>query len=110
MAHCCCVLFCSIRSNKERNLSFFSLPLRNKQPLKIWIHRIRRKKLSTNCYTRVCSEHFVRATGCRLLPRESSSLGRPFFKESVREKQRRQPREHPGIVQFSDDASDDSEE
>ena len=38
------------------------------------------------------------------------SFGLPFFKDSAKEKQRRQPREGPCIEQLSDDASDDSEE
>ena len=58
----------------------------------------------------VCSEHFVWATGRHLLPGESPSFGLQFFMESVKEKQRRQPRERPCVEQLSDDTSDDSEE
>ena len=59
---------------------------------------------------RVCSKHFVQATGRRLLPGESPSLGLPFSKELAKEKRRRQPRERHCVEQLSDNASDDSEE
>ena len=37
-------------------------------------------------------------------------MGLPFFKQSAKEKRRRQPRERPCVEQLSDDASDNSEE
>ena len=60
--------------------------------------------------TQVCSEHFVRATGWHLLPGESPSLVLLSFKESAKEKRRRQPRECPCVDKLSVDTSDDSEE
>ena len=63
-----------------------------------------------NCFTSLQQALCIRATERRLLPDESPSLSLLFFKESVKAKRRRQPRERPCVEQFSDDASDDSED
>ena len=62
MVHFCAVPGCSNRSDRETNLSYHRLPLKNKV-LKEWIHKIRRTNLPLKESTRVCSEHFVRSTG-----------------------------------------------
>lgn len=77
MVHCCCVPGCSTRSNRETDLSFFSLPLKNKRVMKRWIHAIRRKNLPLNRHTRICSRHFVNAEGRRLYADEVPSLCLP---------------------------------
>lgn len=74
MVHCCCVPGCSTRSDRESQLSFFTLPLTNKVLLKRWVHVIRRTNLPLNRHTRICSRHFVNAEGRRLFPEEVPSL------------------------------------
>ena len=63
MVHFCAVPGCSNRSDRETHLSYHRLPLKNKNVLKEWIHKIRRTNLPLKESTRVCSEHFLRSTG-----------------------------------------------
>ena len=59
MVHLCAVPGCSNRSDRESNLSYHRLPLKNRKVLKIWIHKFGMKNLPLTESTRVCSEHFV---------------------------------------------------
>ena len=75
--------FCSSRSDRERNLSYFSLALKNKKLLKQWIHVIGRSNLPLNGSTRVCSRHFTRAEGRKLYEDEVPSLNLPVLPTKV---------------------------
>lgn len=66
MVNFCVVPGCSSRSNRERHLTFHSLPLSNKRLLKQWVHQIGRKNLPINACSRVCSRHFKNSCGRRL--------------------------------------------
>ena len=66
MGKACVVPGCSNRSDRETELSYHRLPLKNKGLLKIWIHKIGRKNLPLNDNSRVCSAHFDNSAG-RLL-------------------------------------------
>ena len=57
--------------------------------LKQWVHRIGRKNLPINSYTRVCSSHFVQAAGRRLRPDEVPSLNLPVLTSVARSTPRR---------------------
>ena len=73
MVHVCCVPGCSTRSDREKHISYFGLPLRKKSLLKQWIHRIGRANLPINRSTKVCSLHFKNAAGRKLHPDEAPS-------------------------------------
>ena len=77
MVHFCAVPGCLNRSNRDTGLSFFSLPLKKKALLKVWIHKIRRKNLPLNSNTRVCSNHFISAVGRRVRPDEYPTRNLP---------------------------------
>ena len=77
MVHFCAVPGCSNRSNRDTGLSFFSLPLKKKALLKVWIHKIRRKNLPLNSNTRACSNHFISAVGRHLRPDEYPTRNLP---------------------------------
>ena len=64
----CVVPGCSNRSDRERHLTYHSLPLKNDWLLKLWIHKIGRANLPLNNNSRVCSEHFVNPSGHKLRP------------------------------------------
>ena len=83
MVHCCSVPGCTNRSDRESHLSYLSLPLTRKPVLKQCIHRIGRKDLPINPNTRVCSNHFVNATGRRVRPDEVPTLYMPVLSTSV---------------------------
>ncbi len=68
---------CNNQSDHESHLSYHRLPLKNKQVLKIWIHKIGRKQLPLNESTRVCSEHFVNSNGRMLRSDETPTLNLP---------------------------------
>ena len=93
MVHFCCVPGCSNRSSRERHLSYFALTLKNKKLLRNWIHKIGRMKLPINASTRVCSDHFLNATGCRLHPDEYPSVKLPVLSTTVSTTQRKPPKE-----------------
>lgn len=96
MVHCCCVPGCSSRSDRERHLSFFGLPLKNKSVLRQWVHLIGRKNLPINSHTRICSSHFIQATGRLLRPDEVPSQNLPVLTTSASMlTPRRPPRERP---------------
>ena len=78
MVHVCVVPGCSNRSDRERKLSYYHLPLKNKKLLKVWIHKIGRKNLPLNNNSRVCSIHFENAQGRRLRPDEYPVAYLPF--------------------------------
>ena len=83
MVNFCCVPGCSCNSDRETHLSYFKLPTENKPLLKKWIHAIGRKNLPINSSTRICSLHFVKATGRLLLSDEVPSLNLPVLSTSV---------------------------
>ena len=105
MVHCCCVPGCSNRSDRERHLSFFRLPLTNKSLLKAWIHRIGRKNLPLNPNTRVCSEHFHGATKRQLQADEYPTLRLPLLATTVKTKQRKLPKERFFVEPLHDGVS-----
>ena len=109
MVHFCCVPGCSNRSSRERHLSYFALPLKNKKLLRIWIHKIGRKKLPINKSTRICSEHFLNATGRRLRPDEYPSLKLPVLRTTISITQRKPPKERHS-TDLSVITSDEAEE
>ena len=110
MVHCCCVPRCSHRSDREHHLSYFGLPLKNKSILKQWVHRIGRKNLPINSYTRVCSSHFVQAAGRRLRPDEVPSLNLPVLTSVAKSTPRRPPKERAfqGMSTRVDSEAEDS--
>ena len=60
MVHVCVVPGCSNRSDREKNLSFHCLPLKNKTLLRTWIHKIGRKNLPLNNNSRAVLQLMVR--------------------------------------------------
>ena len=107
MVHVCCVPACSSRSDCERDLSFFSLPLKDKKVLKQWIHLIGRANLPLNRSTRICSRHFVKAAGRKLYPGEVPSKELPVLSTTVKpSKCRRPPKQRPlPVVERETDSS-----
>lgn len=83
MVHFCAVPGCSNRSDRDSHLSYHRLPLKNKQILKQWIHKIGRTNLPLNDSTRVCSEHFVNSKGRMLQPGEIPTLKLPVLPTQV---------------------------
>ena len=93
MVHVCVVPGCFNRSNREKHLTFHSLPLKNKKLLQAWVHKIGRKNLPLNKESRVCSEHFVHSTGRRLRTDECPTIGLPAITTPV--SKRKEPLERP---------------
>ena len=58
MVNTCVVPGCGSRSDRDHQLSFHLLPLKNKTLLKKWLHQIGRKNVPLNNNSRVCSKHF----------------------------------------------------
>ena len=83
MVHFCAVPGCSNRSDRETHLTFHRLPLKRKELLKEWIHKIGRKNLPLNPSTRVCSEHFVNSRGRMLRSDEVPSVNLPILPTRV---------------------------
>ena len=79
MIHFCAVLGCSNRSDRDSQVSYHCLPLRNKPLLKQWIHKIGRRNLLLNESTCVCSDHFVKSWGRMLRLDEVPSLKLPVL-------------------------------
>ena len=77
MVHFCCVPGCSSRSDRDCDFTYHQLPLKKKGILKQWIHKIGRKELPLNEWTRVCSWHFVNSKGRMLRPDEVPTLNLP---------------------------------
>lgn len=78
MVHVCAVPGCSNRSDRQKELSYYTLPLRKKKLLKVWIHKIGRKNLPLNINSRVCSIHFSGSSRRRLRPDEYPVAHLPF--------------------------------
>ena len=91
MVHFCCVPGCSNRSDRERQLSYYGLPLKNKKLLKEWIHKIGRKNLPLNSSTRICSEHFLNASGRLLRKSEAPSQNLPLVRKNCPASKRKSP-------------------
>ena len=70
---------------------YFHLPLKNKNLLKVWIHRIGQKNLPLNNVSRVCSIHFENAQGRLLRRDEYPTLNLPSITTKVH--QRKPPAE-----------------
>ena len=99
MVHVYCVPSCSSRSDREQNLSFFSLPLKNRL-LRQWIHLIGCANLPVNGSTRICSRHFVKAEGRKLHASKVPSEELPLLPTKVTpNKHRKPPKEHPPPVE-----------
>ena len=79
MVHVCVVPGCSNRSDREKNLTFHSLPLKNSVLLRTWVHKIGCKNLPLNNNSRICSEHFVNSNGRKLRPNEYPTKKLPFM-------------------------------
>ncbi|PIK36381.1 putative THAP domain-containing protein 5 [Apostichopus japonicus] len=60
MPHFCCAGGCTNSSDKQ-DLSFHSLPLRDKKRLNLWITKMKRdsKFFSVNKHAKICSSHFT---------------------------------------------------
>ena len=60
MPHFCCAGKCENSSEKNRDLSFHSLPHDNKPLLKLWIKKMHRdpRYFNVNKHVKICSEHF----------------------------------------------------
>ena len=71
----------------------FCSTIKNKKLLQNWIHKIGHKKPPINSSTRVCSDHFVNATGCCLCPDEYPSVTLPVPSTTVSTSQRKPPKE-----------------
>ena len=58
--HFCCAGKCENSSEKNRDLSFHSLPPDNKPLLKLWIKKMHRdpRYFNVNKHVKICSEHF----------------------------------------------------
>ena len=110
MVNFCVVPGCSKRSNREKDLSYYRLPLKDKKLLQIWIYKIGRKNLPLNGNSRVCSEHFEpnSARGRCLLPGEYPTLKLPEITKA--EKQRRPPPTKRVTVPLHENHNSDHEE
>ena len=78
MVHVCVVPGCSNRSDREKNLTFHSLPLKNSVLLRTWVHKIGRKNLPLN-NSHICSKHLVNSNGRKLRPNEYPTKKLPFM-------------------------------
>ena len=58
MVNTCVVPGCGSRSDRDHQLSFHRLPLKNKTLLRQWLHHIGRKNVPLNNNSRICSRHF----------------------------------------------------
>ena len=91
--HFCVVPGCTNDSVTHQNVSFHRLPLKKKQLLKIWIHKIGRKTLPLNSNSRVCSSHFVNSFGWCLRQDEFPTENLPSLPTRVTSRPRKLPRE-----------------
>ncbi len=91
MVHVCAVPGCSNRSDRETQLSYYHLPLKNKRLLKVWIHKIGRKNLPLNDNSHICSAHFHNCAGRCLRTDEYPSVNLPNITTALR--QRKSPLE-----------------
>ena len=91
MVNFCVVPGCSSRSNRERHLTFHSLPLSNKCLLKQRIHQLGRKNLPINVCSRVCSRHFKDSLGRRLRSDEYPTKNFPQLATRVSTQAPRRP-------------------
>ena len=103
MVNFCVVPGCSNRSNREKDLSYYRLPLKDKKLLQVWVHKIGRKNLPLNGNSRVCSQHFEpnSARGRCLLPGEYPKLKLPEITKAG--KQRRPPTKRVTVPLHEDD-------
>lgn len=46
-------------TTKEKGISFFKFPLKNKKILNEWMKRIRRENFTPNAHSTLCSENFL---------------------------------------------------
>ena len=58
MVNTCVVPGCGSRSDRDHQLSFHRLPLKNKTLLRQWLHHTGRKNVPLNNNSRICSRHF----------------------------------------------------
>ena len=116
MVNVCVVPGCTNRSDREKDLSYYSVPLKNEKLLKVWVHKIRRKNLPLNKNSRVCSDHFKPgAKGQRLLPDEYPTLKLPEITAPVRENRPATERVHLTLSEEADseqpvEAEDDEDD
>ena len=83
MVHFCAVPGCSNRSDRDSQVSYHRLPLRNKLLLKQYVHKIGRRNLPLNESTCICSDHFVNSRGRMLRLDEVPSLKLPVLPTQV---------------------------
>ena len=111
----CCVLGCSRKAECDKDDSYHTLPLSSKNLMKIWIHKIGRKKLTLTKLTRVCSRHFVNSKNRKLRCDEYPTLNLPKLSTHVSQpRKRRLPKKREVIpverMESSTDRDEDSEE
>ena len=94
MVHVCVVPGRSNRSNRETDLSYHCLPLKNKTLLKVWIHKIGRKNLPLNEF-RVYSSHFINSSKS-LRPDEYPTVNLPSITTPVRK--RKEPAQRSTLI------------
>ena len=70
---------------------YYGLPLKNKNLLKEWIHKIGRKNLPLNSSTRICSDHFLNASGRLLRKSEAPSQNLPLVRKNCPASKRKSP-------------------
>ena len=83
MVHFYAVPGCSNHSDRDSQVSYHCLPLRNKPLLKQWIHKIGRRNLPLNESTCVCSDHFINSRGRMLRLDEVPSLKLPVLPTQI---------------------------
>ena len=79
MPRFCAIPGCSKHSNRDSQVNYHHLPLKNKLLLKQWIHKIGRMNLPLNDSTRICNNHFINSRGRMLHLDEVSSLKLPVL-------------------------------
>ena len=93
MVRVCVVPGCSKCSDREKNLTFHSLLLKNSVLLRTWVHKIGCKNLPLNNNSRICSEHFANSNGRKLHPNEYPTKKLPFMTTPT-------PKRKPPVLRF----------
>ena len=103
MVNTCVVPGCNSRSDRDKHLSFHTLPLSNKVLLKRWIHQIGRKNLPINASSRVCSKHFINSHFRLLRPDEYPTQNLPQLPTHVSVPTPRRPLVRRGCTQMENE-------
>lgn len=54
----CSAFGCNNSGAGNKNVSFHSFPLKNKNLIKVWLAKIKRKNFKPSKYSKICSDHF----------------------------------------------------